>query len=113
MMGGEIEIYLAAGLKWSMEPPKQPSSKILPFALPQDTIEAQLEAWVAGIVKSNEDLVAALERLRGSYEAMIAGESVTESEELLVAVEEALMKAEKAKNVVWRSNGFACLATMT
>jgi hypothetical protein len=31
---------------------------------------------------------------------MMAGESVTDSEELLMAVEEALKKAEKAKNVV-------------
>jgi hypothetical protein len=80
--------------------PKQPSGKVLPFAVPQDTIEAQLEAWVTGIIQSNDALAAALERIRDSYKGMMAGESVIDAEQILATVEGALKQAEKAKNVV-------------
>jgi hypothetical protein len=93
-----VENYLKLDL--SMETPKQPGGKVLPFALPEAAIEAQLEAWVAGIKGSNDKLVAALERIRDSYKTMMAGGSVTDAEEILVAVEAALKNAEKAKNVV-------------
>jgi uncharacterized protein (DUF2342 family) len=85
-----------------MESPKQkqPSGKVLQFAVPQDAIEAQLEAWVVGLIKSNRELAAALERIRDSYTGMMAGESVTDAEQILAAVEAALTQAEKAKNVV-------------
>jgi hypothetical protein len=96
----QIGICPAADLKWSMEPPKLPSGKVLPFALPEASIEAQLEAWVDGIKESNDQLVAALERLRDSYKAMMAGGSVTDAEEILVVVEAALKNARRAKNVV-------------
>jgi hypothetical protein len=64
---------------------------------PKETINAQLEAWISGIVQSNEAPVAALERLRDSYTAMIAGGSVTDdSKEIKDKVDEALRNADKA-----------------
>lgn len=50
--------------------------------------------------KSNHELVAALERIRDSYKAMMAGESISNAEGILITVEASLKKAEKAKNVV-------------
>jgi hypothetical protein len=72
-----------------MEKPKQPAGTILPFALPEAAIEAQLEAWIAGIKESNDTLVAALQRLRDSYKTMMAGGSVKDAGEILTAVEAA------------------------
>jgi hypothetical protein len=69
------------------------------FVLPQERIEAELESWVRRVLESNDALVAALERIRSSYASVMAGKSVKNVGEILVAVEPALKKAEKAKNV--------------
>jgi hypothetical protein len=73
---------------------------VLPFTVPQAGIEEQLEAWIQGIIKSNDNLVTALERLRASYNAMRAGKLVTNADQILAQVETALTEAARAKNVV-------------
>jgi hypothetical protein len=67
---------------------------------PQEVIEAQLENWLKGTVKSNDELATALKRLRDSYCALLAGNPVNDDDELLMQVEAALTHADKAKNVV-------------
>jgi len=79
---------------------KKSSNKLLEFSIPQDGIGLQLVAWVRGIVKSNNELVSALSRLRRSYKALLAGMPVTDAEELLWQVEGALQEADRCKNVV-------------
>ena len=81
---------------------KKPSNeRLLEFATPQVGIGAQLVTWVRGIVRSNNELVPALERLRSSYRVLLAGKSVTDAEVVLWQVEGALKNAERAKNVPW------------
>jgi hypothetical protein len=45
-------------------------------------------------------LVGAMKRLRHSYEALLAGKSVTDAEEILWQVGVALMGTEESKNVL-------------
>jgi hypothetical protein len=75
-------------------------AKILEFVVPHEAIEIDLERWLRRVLESNDVLVAALERIRGSYKSMMAGRSVTDAAEILAAVETALKNAERAKNVV-------------
>ncbi len=78
---------------------KKPSKKkVLEFTMPQDGIGPQLVSWVRAVVKSNNELVPALERLRRSYKVLLAGKSVTDAEEVLWQVEGALQDAEKSTN---------------
>jgi len=77
---------------------KKPSNKLLEFSIPPDRIGLQLVTWVRGIVKSNNELVSALSRLRRSYKALLAGMPVTDAEELLWQVEGALQEADRCKN---------------
>ena len=76
------------------------NNKVLEFTVPQDGIGPQLVSWVRGVVKSNNELVPALERLRRSYKVLLAGKPVTDAEELLWQVEGALEEADRCKNVV-------------
>jgi len=77
---------------------KKPSNeKVLEFTLPQDGIGPQLVRWVRGVVKSNNELVSALERLRRSYKTLLAEKPVTDAEEILWQVEGALGCAEKSR----------------
>jgi hypothetical protein len=79
---------------------KRSSNKMLEFAMPKEGIGPQLVKWVRGVVRSNNQLVPALERLRSSYKALLVGKSVTDSEEILWQVEGALKDAERATNVL-------------
>jgi hypothetical protein len=75
--------------------------KVLEYAVPQEIIERQLEGWMRGVLESKDELAAALERLRDSYCALLAGKKpVKDDDEILAQVEAALTQAEKAKNVV-------------
>jgi hypothetical protein len=85
-----------------LDQPKQPTRKVLQFALPKEAIEAQLETWIAGIAANNEELVVALERLRDMCNAMIVGGTVTNASEVLAQVEVALKNAAKAQTVISR-----------
>ena len=74
------------------------NDKVLEFTVPQDGIGPQLVSWVRGVVKSNNELVPALERLRRSYKMLLAGKPVTDAEEVLWQVDGALNGAEASKN---------------
>jgi hypothetical protein len=83
----------------NMSNAKQPSNeKVLEFTMPQDGIGPQLVRWVRGVVKSNNELVTALERLRRSYKVLLAGKPVTDAEEVLWQVEGALRDAKQSAN---------------
>ena len=80
---------------------KKPSDRNVPrFAVPRDDIGLQILNWVRGVVRSNNELVPALERLRSSYELLLAGKPVTDSEQVLWQVEGALMGAEGSKSAL-------------
>ncbi len=70
--------------------------------MPADGIGPQLVSWVRGVVKSNDELVLALTRLRRSYKVLLAGKPDTDTEEVLWQVEGALQEAERAKNLLVR-----------
>jgi hypothetical protein len=78
---------------------KKPSNdQVLEFTVPQDGIGPQLVSWVRGVVRSNNELVPALERLRRSYKMLLAGKPVTDAEEVLWQVDGALKDAEASRN---------------
>jgi hypothetical protein len=81
---------------------RKPPNKVLELALPVDDIGPQLVRWVRGVVKSHDELVLALTRLRRSYKVLLAGKPGTDVEEVLWQVEGALQRAERSKNVLVR-----------
>ena len=81
-----------------MVKPATTSGKVLQFTTPQEPKEGYLEKWFRGVIKSNHDLITALERLRDSYHEAIAGRPVTESDQaVLMAVEITLRSAKNAQ----------------
>jgi hypothetical protein len=79
---------------------RPPNKKPIRFPVPQDDVAARLLSWIRGTVQSNYELVGALERLRHSYRALLAGTSVPDSEAILWQVEVALKDAERTKNAL-------------
>jgi hypothetical protein len=79
---------------------RPPTKKPLRFPVPQDDVAARLLSWIRGTVQSNHELVGALERLRHSYGALLAGTSVPDAEAILWQVEVALKDAERSKNAL-------------
>jgi hypothetical protein len=78
--------------------PTKTSCKVLQFATPEASIEGELEKWFRGVMKSNHDLVFALERLRDSYKQLLGERAVTEANQaVLMAVEITLMDARNAR----------------
>jgi hypothetical protein len=76
----------------------KPACKILQFASPQASVEGELEKWFRGVMKSNHDLVFALERLRDSYKQLLGERPVTEANQaVLLAVEITLRDARNAR----------------
>jgi hypothetical protein len=74
------------------------SCKVLQFAAPQTSVEGELEKWFRGVMKSNHDLVFALERLRDSYKQILGERPVTEANQaVLLAVEITLRDARNAR----------------
>jgi SUMO ligase MMS21 Smc5/6 complex component len=73
---------------------------VLPFSLPKQGVEDQIETWIRGVLRSNDDLVNALVRLRDSYRTTSVGESVNDKDEILAQVQAALEGAAKAKTIV-------------
>ncbi len=73
---------------------------VLPFSLPKQGVEDQIETWIRGVLRSNDDLVNALVRLRDSYRTTLVGESVNDEDEILAQVQAALEGAAKAKIIV-------------
>jgi hypothetical protein len=78
--------------------PTKTSCKVLQFATPQASVEGELEKWFRGVMKSNHDLVFALERLRDSYKQLLGGRAVSEANQaVLMAVEITLRDARNAR----------------
>lgn len=78
--------------------PTKTSCKVLQFARPEASIEGELEKWFRGVMKSNHDLVFALERLRDSYKQLLGERVVTEANQaVLMAVEITLRDARNAR----------------
>jgi hypothetical protein len=81
-----------------MAMPTKTSCKVLQFATPQASVEGELEKWFRGVMKSNHDLVFALERLRDSYKQLLSERAVTEANQaVLMAVEITLRDARNAR----------------
>jgi hypothetical protein len=81
-----------------MVKPMKASGKILPFVSGQPSPEGQLEKWFLGVMQSNHDLISALERLRDSYQRLLADKGLGESEQaVLLAVEITLRNARNAR----------------
>lgn len=76
------------------------NKKPLRFPVPHDDDTTRLLSWLRGIVKSNHELKSALERLRLSYNVLLAGTFVTDAEAILWQVEVALKDAERSKNAL-------------
>jgi len=66
------------------------------IAASQEAVEKQLVNWIRGVVRSNYRLELALERLRRSYALILTGHGVTDSEEVLKQVDDALRDAHRA-----------------
>jgi hypothetical protein len=58
--------------------------------------EQQPERETTGLATSNNQLVQTLERLSDSYRALLVGERITDPEEILADVANALMNAARA-----------------
>ena len=81
-----------------MVEPTKASGKVLQFATGQPSPEGQLEKWFLGVMKSNHDLISALERLRDSYKILLADKVVGEADRaVLLAVEITLRNARNAR----------------
>ncbi len=78
--------------------PTKTSCKVLQFGTPQASVEGELEKWFRGVMKSNHDLVFALERLRDSYKQLLGERAVSEANQaVLMAVEITLRDARNAR----------------
>jgi hypothetical protein len=73
---------------------KPPGKELL-----ESAVEMQLINWIRAVTESNDELVCALNRLRLSYKALLAGEPVTDAQEILRQVEGALRSATKANDM--------------
>ena len=68
------------------------------FTQPLASVEGELEKWFRGVMKSNHDLVFALERLRDSYKQLLGERPITEAHQaVLLAVEITLRDARNAR----------------
>ncbi|HTZ60290.1 MAG TPA: hypothetical protein VMB49_19410 [Acidobacteriaceae bacterium] len=73
--------------------------KVLPFVVPERTREGQLEKWFRGIIQTNHELIAALERLRDSYQGRIQKPVSEADQAVLLAVEITLTRARNAQTL--------------
>ena len=81
-----------------MVKPAKASGKVLQFTAPKEPMEGPLEKWFRGVIRSNHDLMTALERLRDSYHEAMAGRPVTEADQaVLMSVEITLRSAKNAQ----------------
>jgi hypothetical protein len=79
-----------------MNETKKPPSSETGF---RQDVEMKLVNWVRGVAESNDELVHALNRLRVSYKVLLSGEPVTDAQEILKEVEDALTGAAKAREI--------------
>jgi hypothetical protein len=79
--------------------PNKSLGTILPFPGERHGYcEQQPEREATRLGKSNNQLVYTLERLSDSYRALLVGERITDAEEILAEVSNALMNAAAAGN---------------
>lgn len=79
---------------------KEPSTSVLSLDADQ-TVDQELEELWRRTCQRNIELVAALERLRRNYCAMVAGKKrVEDNEEILAQFDGALRRAAEAGNLV-------------
>jgi hypothetical protein len=71
--------------------------KVLPFTVREPSREGQLEKWFRGVIQSNHDLIAALERLRDSYQVRMQKPASEADQAVLLAVEITLSQARSAQ----------------
>ena len=83
--------------KGKMVNPARTSGKILQFAAPQPSHEGELEAWFRGVMRSNHDLVFALEKLRDSYQELMLKRPTESDDAVLKTVEVTLRNARNAR----------------
>lgn len=95
----------------AMAKSKEASDGLLRFALPQQAATVQLENWVQGLRESNDALVAALQRIRASYCALLAGKPVRDDDEILAQVASALTRVEKKPRTFSRSRRVAAASS--
>jgi hypothetical protein len=69
--------------------------QLFPFGVPQSVVKTQIEDWIRGVLRSNEELLATLELLRDSYCAMLAGQPATNPDEIVAQVEATLKSAAR------------------
>jgi hypothetical protein len=79
---------------------KAQSKKVVEFETPQEIIDAQLENLIQRVFASNDELVAALTRLRDSWKHILKGEAITDAGALLEQVDIALENATKPRNFI-------------
>ena len=83
-----------------MVKPNKAPGKVLQFAARPPSSAGQLEKWFRGVVRSNYDLMSALERLRDSYKGLVAEKTLSEGDQaVLLAVEIALRNARNARSL--------------
>jgi hypothetical protein len=76
---------------------KEKNANILPFAVREPSREGQLEKWFRGVIKSNQDLITTLERLRDTYQTRIQKPASEADQAVLLAVEITLSQARSAQ----------------
>jgi hypothetical protein len=78
--------------------PNKSLGTILPFSSRHGCSDKQSERATTRLAKSNNQLVHTLERLSDSYRALLVGECITDAEEILADVANALINAARAGN---------------
>jgi hypothetical protein len=73
---------------------KPSGRQLIELPITQESIDTQLAYRIRELVQSNSELAPALERLRRSYRVLHAGKPVTDAEEVLWQVEQALKHLE-------------------
>jgi hypothetical protein len=76
-----------------------PSTKWVEVTEPQSAIEHQLDKWIKQVSEANNELATALNRLKHSFELLLAGQKIADANEVLSQVERALKSASRVKNV--------------
>ena len=76
-----------------------PSTKWVEVTEPQSAIEHQLDQWIKQVSGANNELATALNRLKRSFELLLAGQKIADANEVLSQAERALKSASMVKNV--------------
>jgi Asp-tRNA(Asn)/Glu-tRNA(Gln) amidotransferase B subunit len=97
LMGAEQGERIRSGI---ISERKAPSKKVLEFETPQEVIDAQLENLIRQVFASNDELAAALTRLRDSWKHILKGEAITDAGALLEQADTALENAQKPRNFI-------------